>query len=163
MLGVLGRPHGVRGELVFRAFNPDGVQLPELELPLVVELRRGNERRASTVASARPFQDGALVRMEGIADRDAAAGLTGFEVSVARAELPPLEEGEHYVDDLVGCAVFDLAGQSRGRVAALFWNGGHDVLSVLDDAGKELLIPAVPEFLTSVDLVGRRIVIDPHE
>jgi 16S rRNA processing protein RimM len=162
-LGVLGRPHGVRGELVFHAFNPEGVQLPELELPLTVRLRRGSESRAATLAAARPFKNGALVWVEGVADRDAAAALTGHELCVARASLPPLAPDECYTDDLLGCAVFDLEGRSRGRVAGVYWNGSHDVLTVVDEGGGELLVPAVPEFLTSVDLEQRRIVVDPHE
>jgi 16S rRNA processing protein RimM len=162
-LGVLGRPHGVRGELVFHAFNPDGAQLPDLNLPLAVELRRSSGSRAAVVVAARPFKDGALVRLEGVASREDAAALTGHELCVARAELPALADDECYTDDLMGCAVFDLEGRSRGRVTAIFWNGSHDVLTVVDDGGQELLVPAVREFLASVDLPGRRIVVDPHE
>jgi 16S rRNA processing protein RimM len=162
-LGVLGRPHGVRGELVFRAFNPEGAQISEMNLPLAVELRRSKESRPATVSAARPFKDGALVRLEGVATREEAAAMTGYELRVPRAHLPALAEDECYTDDLIGCAVFDLEGRSRGRVTAIFWNGSHDVLTVVDEAGQELLVPAVREFLTSIDLGERRIVVDPHE
>jgi 16S rRNA processing protein RimM len=162
-LGILGRPHGVRGELVFHTFNPDGAQLSELSLPLAVELRRGSATRPAVVSAARPFKDGSLVRLEGVQTREEAAAMTGYELCVARALLPALADDEFYIDDLIGCAVFDLEGRSRGRVTAVFWNGSHDVLTVVDDAGQELLVPAVPDFLSSVDLPGKRIVVDPHE
>jgi 16S rRNA processing protein RimM len=162
-LGVLGRPHGVKGEIVFHAFNPGGAQLSDLDLPLTVELRRASAIRSVTVTAARPFKDGALVRLEGVTDRDGAAALTGHELHVPRAVLPPLEDDEVYTGDLIGCAVFDLQGNPRGKVAAIYWNGSHDVLSVLDEAGQELLVPAVPDFLPSIDLTARKIVVDPHE
>ncbi len=162
-LGVLGRPHGVRGEIVFHAFNPGGTSLEDLELPLVVQLRRGTQTREVTLTTARPFKDGSLIGLSGVEDRDAAAALTGHQLAVPRSALPPLAEGEHYTVDLIDCAVFDVQGRSRGRVAGAFWNGTHEVLTVADDAGQELLIPVVGDFLASIDLAQRRIVIDPHD
>jgi 16S rRNA processing protein RimM len=162
-LGVLGRPHGVRGELVFHAFNPGGVQLADLDLPLAVALRRGSATRSASVVAARPFQDGALVVLEGIDSREAAAAFTGYDVCVPRAALPPLAADECYTADLIGCAVFDQEGRSRGQVMSAFWNGTHEVLSVVDPGGQETLVPVLRDFLCSIDLVNRRIVVDPHE
>jgi 16S rRNA processing protein RimM len=162
-LGVVGRPHGVRGEVVFHGFNPEGARLEELELPLSVELRRESSTRTATVSGARPFKDGSLLIFDGIDTREAAAAITGYRLWVLRAVLPPLAEDESYTADLIGCALFDLEGKPRGRVTAVFWNGSHDVLTAVDEAGTELLIPAVPEFLVSIDVAGRRIVVDPHE
>jgi 16S rRNA processing protein RimM len=162
-LGVLGRPHGVRGELVFHAFNPGGVQLADLPMPLAVQLRRGSVNRPATVRAARPFQNGALVVLEGIDSREAAAAITGHDLCVPRAAMPPLAADECYTVDLVGCAVFDQQGRSRGQVMSTFWNGTHEVLSIVDPAGQELMVPVVPDFLCSIDLVQRRIVVDPHE
>jgi ribosomal 30S subunit maturation factor RimM len=48
-------------------------------------------------------------------------------------------------------------------VRATFWNGAQDVLSVADEAGAELLVPAVSDFLREVDLAARRLVVDTHE
>jgi 16S rRNA processing protein RimM len=162
-LGVLGRPHGVRGELVFHAFNPGGVQLADLSLPLAVLLRRGSDARPASVRAARPFQNGALVVLEGLDSREAAATVTGYELCVARAVLPPLGADECYISDLIGCAVFDQQGRSLGQVKSTFWNGTHDVLSIVDPAGQELLVPAIGDFLCSIDLAQKRIVVDPHE
>jgi 16S rRNA processing protein RimM len=163
-LGVLGRPHGVRGELVFRPHNPAGVRLEELHLPLAVELRSPSGGvQPAQVAAARPFgTEGSLVRLAGIADRDQAARFTNSELHVPRKALPPLEDGEFYVADLVGCRVEDVAGQDRGVVRQAYWNGSHDILEIRDAAGNELLIPAVGDFLNEVDLQARRIVIDDH-
>jgi 16S rRNA processing protein RimM len=149
--------------VVFRCFNPAGARLEDLELPLPVELRRASEIRAAVVRGARPFKNGSLVRLDGIATRDAATAVTGYHLCVPRTALPPLAEDECYTEDLIGCAVFDLAGKARGRVASVFWNGSHDVLVVLDERGDELLVPVVGDFLASIDLSQSLIVVDPHE
>jgi 16S rRNA processing protein RimM len=163
-LGTLGRPHGVRGELVFRPHNPDGVRLEDLDLPLAVELRSpSGSVQATQVVGARPFGgEGSLVRLAGLGDRDLAARFTNSEVYVPRAALPPLEHGEFYVSDLIGCRVEDVAGQDRGVVRQAYWNGSHDILEIRDAAGNELLIPAVGDFLHAVDVQARRVVIDDH-
>ena len=163
VLGVIGRPHGVRGEIVFHAFNPAGTPLQDLDLPLAVQLHRGAETRPATLTAARAFKDGSLIHLAEVGDRDAAAVMTGYQIAVPRAALPPLAEGEHYTVDLIGCAVFDPAGRARGRVTGAYWNGTHEVLTVVDDAGAETLIPVIDDFLVSIDLPQRRIVIDPHE
>jgi 16S rRNA processing protein RimM len=161
-LGVLGRAHGVRGELVFRPHNPAGVRIEDLDLPLAVQLRApSGALHPAEVASARPFgAEGSLVRLAGLGDRDLAARFTNHEVHVPRAALPPLEPGEFYVADLIGCRVQDVAGQDRGVVRQAYWNGSHDILEIRDAAGGELLIPAAGDFLREVDLAARRLVID---
>jgi 16S rRNA processing protein RimM len=160
-LGVVGRPHGVRGELVFHPFNPAGARLEELPLPLVVELRpAAGPPRPATLATARPFKDRTLVSFQGLGDRDAAAALTRATLSVPRAVLPPLGEGEFYVADLVGLAVEDGQGAPLGTVAGAYWNGTQDVLRIEDPRGGERLIPVVPAFVRTVDTAGGRLVVD---
>jgi 16S rRNA processing protein RimM len=162
--GVLGRPHGVRGELVLHPFNPGGTHPRQLRLPVAVDLIAGGQRRSAKLVSARPLGEGeALVRFEGVDSRDAAAALTHAELQVPRAALPPLAIGEIYIADLIGCSVYDVAGRPRGRVTASFWNGSQDVLTVVGEDGAELLVPAVPGFIQSVDLAARTVVIDDHE
>ena len=171
-LGVLGRPHGVRGEVVFHPHNPGGVRLEELRFPIEAMLGdhvRGAESKVSAplrplrMLSARSFGDKSLVRIEGLAAPEAAAPFTNRELLVPRSVLPALAPGEYYVADLVGCTVSDVAGTARGAVTAVFWNGHHDVLTVQAEDGTETLVPAVPDFLLEVDLEARRLVIDDHE
>jgi 16S rRNA processing protein RimM len=164
-LGVLGRPHGVRGELVFRLHNPAGVRPEQLRLPLPVQLRsRDGASRPAEIVFARAFGgEGSLIRLAGVTDRDVAARFTNSEVLVPRTRLPPLGPGEYYVADLIGCQVQDVDGRDRGVVHQAYWNGSQDILEIKDQAGNELLIPAAGDFLREVDLAARRLVIDDHQ
>jgi 16S rRNA processing protein RimM len=160
--GRLGRPHGVRGEIALRPFNPDGDGLAETTLPAPVELVREKERRQMTLRSVRPANQALLVCFEGVETRDQAAALTNFEVWLPRQALPPLEADEFYVEDLIGCAVVDVQGRARGTIRSSFWNGAQDVLT-LEGPDGELLVPAVAEFIRSVDLEARQVIVDMHE
>jgi 16S rRNA processing protein RimM len=163
VFGTLGRPHGLRGELNLRPFNDDGADLGELDLPVEVQAVQGDVRRTLSLASARPAGDVWLVAFAGIDDRDAAAALTNFELWLPRELLPPLDDNEVYIEDLVGCLVVDDQGREHGTVQGSFWNGAQDVLTVVGPSGQEVLVPVVPDFLLSVDLEARRVVVDLHE
>jgi 16S rRNA processing protein RimM len=152
-VGVFGRPHGVTGELHFRPHNRGGRALEGVKNLLVVTADR---TISCAVTALRPVADGYLIRLAGVNDRDAAAALTLAEVRVPRRMLPPLAPGEYYVEDVVGCAVEGEDGRPLGQVRATFWNGAHDVATVADAAGRERLIPLVPDFVLSVDASGRK-------
>jgi len=165
--GTLGRPHGLRGELSLRPFNQggldEGTDLTELELPLEVAAVQKGARRTLSLEKARPAGDYWLVSFAGVTDRDAAALLTNAELWIPRETLPPLDDNEVYVEDLLGCQVVDEQGREHGTVEGSFWNGAQDVLMVKRPSGEELLVPVVPDFLLSVDLEARRLVVDLHE
>ena len=103
--------------------------------------------------------DGLLVRLEGIADRDAAAALRGSEVSLWRSQLPALEEGEYYWSDLEGLGVVTMDGAFLGVVERLFETGANDVMVVRGE--RERLIPFVmDEVVRRIDLAAARIEVD---
>jgi 16S rRNA processing protein RimM len=150
----------VTGEISLRPYNPQGRSLAALRRIIVV---RGGRREERDVTGCRAVEGGYLMRLAGVADREAAAALTLGEVRVPRTALPPLEPGEYYVEDVPGCAVEDEGGRALGVAVGTFWNGAHDVLTVVDqegqegEAGKERLIPLVPAFVLTVDARGRKI------
>ena len=151
--GVLGRPHGVRGEIKLRPHNPANRGFAAERVVLV---RSDGRRTIHDIASLRAVADGYLVRFADVADRDAAAALTLAEVRVARAALAALAPGEFYVEDVVGFAVEDEAGRSLGRVEGTFWNGAHDVATLVGTDGRERLLALVPDFVLGVDAAGRK-------
>jgi 16S rRNA processing protein RimM len=164
ILGVVGRPHGVRGELWLRPHNVHGSAFAGLR---TLVLDRAGVRSSYAITSLRPTPDGALVKLAGVDSRQAAAALTLADVVVPRAALPPLAPGEYYVGDVIGCEVVHETGRALGVVASTFWNGAQDVM-IVDGPGEprqEHLIPLLPQFVVTVDAPGRKIVVswDGHE
>jgi len=172
-IGVLGKPHGVRGEIGLRLFNLEGSAL-EGAAPLrpgPVILARGAERITRVVTATRPFGSGLLLTIAGVDSREAASALTHHEVLVERASLPPPRPGEYFVSDVIGCDVLNQDGTRLGAVRETFWNGAHDVMVVVGEAtgadgavdAAEHLIPLVPEFVRAVDGPARTIRVEWHE
>jgi 16S rRNA processing protein RimM len=79
-------------------------------------------------------------------------------LSIAREEAAPLEDGMYYEWQLEGLTVVDEGGRAVGTFARVLEGGGGD-LWVVDTGDKEVLVPAVEEFVRRVDLEGGRIVV----
>jgi 16S rRNA processing protein RimM len=145
-LGRVGRPHGVRGEVVVTLHTDRS----ERTTPGAV-LRAGD--RTLVVVSARPHQGRWLLRFEGITDRDGAEELRGATLVGEPIDDPG--EGRIWVHELVGDQVRDVHGTTLGRVAEVQANPAHDIL-VLDDG---VLVPMV--FV--VDRQPGVLVVDPPD
>lgn len=116
--------------------------------------------RAFEVERARPHGAGEIVaRLAGIDDRDAALALEGVEIFLERARFPAPTEDEVYWADLIGCTVLDPDGAPLGAVVAIDDHPAHPVMR-LSDAGRERLVPLVPELIRSIDLEARTVVAD---
>jgi 16S rRNA processing protein RimM len=155
VLGVVGKPHGVRGEVMLRPHNVHGRSFEGLR---ALTLVRGATSTTYEIVALRTTPDGAIARLRGVDDREAAAALTLAEIRAPRASMPPLAPGEYYVSDVVGCQVFHESGRALGTVESTFWNGAQDVM-VVGGGADEQLIPLVPAFVVTVDVPGRKIVV----
>jgi 16S rRNA processing protein RimM len=103
------------------------------------------------------------VRLDGVADRNAAESLKGTLFVVDSADLPPIEEPDEYYDhQLEGLQVRTTAGAQVGTVAEVLHTAGGELLSVRTDEG-EVLVPFVSAIVTSVSLADQIIEIDPPE
>ncbi len=161
-VGRVVRPHGVKGALgVLPLAEGSHALLDARE----VVLAGSDEPRRYRVVSVRDFEKGFLLELEGV-DRAHAEALRGATVCMDRSDLP-LEPGEYFVADLVGCAAEDPAGRPLGTVREILPLPAHDVLAIVrsDDDGKERerLVPLVEAFVVAVDVAARRIVLDPPE
>lgn len=162
---------GVRGWVRVAPFNDPRLSLL-LQLPRWF-LRAPN--RGASVGGAAPAgagwravevervrvhgADEIVARLAGVDDRDAALALEGVEVFLERARFPAPSADEVYWADLIGCVVLDPDGAPLGTVVSIDDHPAHPVMR-LSDAGRERLVPFVPELIRSVDLEARTVVAD---
>jgi 16S rRNA processing protein RimM len=158
-IGQVGRPHGIRGEVHVRLYNPDSDALDVLERVRVV---KGRETEVLTLEAASSRPKDYVVRFSGITSREAVQVWTGAEVSAERDRLPPLEPGEFYLADLVGCDVF-VEAQLLGRVTRVRSDPSCDtaVIRKADDTVVELAL--LPDALQEVDVAARRVTLPNEE
>lgn len=155
LVGMVRRPHGVRGLVVIEVLS-DNPRRFAVGSELAATSPDGRSRRL-TIESASPFAGGLRVAFAGCASRDEADALRGAKLEVARAAVPPPPAGAHYLFDLVGCRAFDRAAGELGRVVDAIEDGGGWLLVVARPQGGRLLLPYVEKFVARVDPAGGRI------
>jgi 16S rRNA processing protein RimM len=161
IVGRVGRPHGIRGEVVI------GVRTDEPDLRFAagatVDVTQSPDDPGGgqlTVASARWHSGQLLVAFAGVTDRTAAGELTGRWLSVDSSQLPATSDPDEFRDhELIGLSVRTCAGDPVGEVTDVL-HYGQDLLVVRGGRG-ECLIPFVKQIVPEVDVAAGVLVIDP--
>lgn len=145
------KPHGLGGEVCLEMLG-GGPQ----------RLSPGSRVRSSQgfleVETIREAGSMVLGRLSGIADRDAAAQLSGSYLEVSGDQLRPLPEGEYFHFQLVGLEVRDPSGRVQGELVEVEPYPANDVYVVRTKAG-ELRVPAVRQAVLSIDLAARAMIV----
>lgn len=150
-LAAVAGAHGIKGEVRLKLFAESADSLKQAKRLFVGgELRKLAGLNASGKAP--------VARFEGVADRSAAEALRGSLIEVERSDLPPLEDGEYYLSDLVGLPCFDQAGDELGQVVAVENFGAGDLLEIEVSGGRRSLIPFRPGI---ADLGDGKVTVDP--
>ena len=165
VVGRVVKAHGVTGEVVVqvRTDDPDNRFAPGTRLR--ARPSRDGPERAYVIESAREHSGRLLVRLAGVAGRDAADALRGTVFVVDTEELPPIDDPDEYYDhQLEGLRVLTTAGTPVGTVAEVLHTAAGELLAVRAEGDRgEVLVPFVSAIVTAVSLEDRTIEIDPPD
>lgn len=151
-IGYLSRAHGIRGELAF-VLNAESSDLAQGEVWL--RPKAGGTARLFEIERARAHHGALLVTLKGVGTRNEAEALKAHTVLVDAGRLPPLDADEIWLKDLPGLRVLveDEGGERDiGVIASADAPAGQVLWSITTPTGKEVLFPAVDEFVLSIDL-----------
>jgi len=164
VVGRVVKAHGITGELAVdvRTDDPDERFAPGMTLR--ARPSRGGPQREYVIESAREHSGRLLVRLEGVADRNAAEALRGNIFLVDTADLPPIDDPDEFYDhQLEGLAVVTTDGTVVGNVNEVLHTAAGELLSVTSETGAEVLVPFVGAIVTEVSLQNQIIKIDPPD
>ncbi|MEJ8574766.1 ribosome maturation factor RimM [Microbaculum marinum] len=157
-VGVVGAPHGVRGEVRIKSETADPLDIAAYG-PLSTE-----DGRTLTIRSVRPAKGVVVASIEGITDRDAAETLKNRRLYVDRDRLPEPDEDEWYHADLVGLSAVGVDGAKIGTVTAVQDFGGGDLLEVaLSESRRTVFVPFNRTVVPDVDIAAGRLIVDPPD
>ncbi|MEA2740507.1 MAG: rRNA processing protein RimM [Acetobacteraceae bacterium] len=160
-LGVIGRAHGVRGLVKITSHTADPADLTAYGPLSDAEGRCYALRwKAEGVAEVSRIVDGAPVK---VSDRNAAEKLTNTRLFIDRSALPPADEDEYYLADLIGLTATDPSGRSIGTVAIVHDYGAGASLEIERPSGAPLILPFTAACVPTVDIASGRLVVAPPE
>ncbi|MEV5330071.1 ribosome maturation factor RimM [Nonomuraea sp. NPDC052634] len=160
VVGRIGRPHGVRGEVTVEVRTDD----PELRFAPGTAIATDPADRGPLVVAGRRWHKGVLlVAFEEVPDRNAAEELRGTMLVIDSADVEPSDDPDEFHDhQLIGLTVVTVAGEHVGEVEDVLHHG-QDLLVVKRKGQDEALIPFVKALVPEVDLEAGRLVVDPPE
>lgn len=157
-VGKVVNVHGLMGELKIVPWTDSPENFYDFS---VLYIEKAKEKRPYKIKSMRLHKGCVLVKLEGIDDRTAAERLKNSTVYAKREEFV-LEEGRHFIADLIGLNV-KTENESLGTLEDVFQTGANDVYSVRRKNGKMLYIPAIDDVIDEINIEGGYILITPIE
>ena len=159
VVGRIGRPHGVRGAVSIEVRTDE----PERRFAVGSTLLADSGREL-TVTSTTWHSGRLLLTFEGYDDRSAVEGLRNQLLSVDRPEEERPEDPQEFYDSaLVDCAVVDAHGAIIGTVIDVAHLPAQDMLVIRTTDDREVLVPFIDDFVPTVDVSDKRIVITPPD
>jgi 16S rRNA processing protein RimM len=154
LVGVLRRPHGVKGEVLMAVMT----DFPERLTP-GTKLYMGEERRPVTIASVRQHNKGLIVAFEEFSSREDLAHLRNQDLLVRADDRPALPDGEYYLHQLIGLEAVTIDGRPLGVVSEWIETGANGVFIVKPPDGGEILIPDIDEVILGINLEKKQITV----
>ncbi|MCB1651730.1 MAG: 16S rRNA processing protein RimM [Alphaproteobacteria bacterium] len=146
-IGKITAPHGVKGLVKILPFCEDASLL-----------EHASEHEITLKNSSGKY---ILAEVKGCNSREEAEKLAGCELTVTRSALPAIEEdGEYYIEDLIGLTCVDTDGTKIGAVKAVHNFGAGDLLEIQPLSGKTFLLPFTDEYAPEI---GEALIIQNYE
>ena len=162
-LGKVGAVYGIKGWLKIHSFTGETEAILDY---FPWSLKLGNKIKSVEITDWRKHNNGLIVKIANIDDRDDAQAFVGSEILTTEASLPKLLGDDFYWRDLIGMSVVTTNGYDLGTVSDMMETGANDVLVVkanLNDgfSKKERLIPyLIEQVIKSVSLENKQICVD---
>jgi 16S rRNA processing protein RimM len=168
LIGVIGKPHGIKGEInvVVVSDYPNiilkGSRLfmdKDLSIPVEVDNVRQKKLKGRDVS---------VIKLAGIDDRNDAQRLRGKNLYMVGGDVPALEKGQFWIDDLIGCRVLLSDGTDIGKVQDVEVLASNENLAVLIEdtdievsgtIGNILYVPLIKDYIENIDISVKKIVL----
>lgn len=158
VVGRLGRPHGVKGEINVEVLTDK----PEIRFAVGNKLKLEKKEEFITVKSIKIGNKKLLVNFLEITDRDQAQEYKGTYLTfdLDESEIPQTGD-EFYDEQLIGLIAIDQNNLPLGKVVDVIHRTAQDLLVIKTTEGKEVLVPFVDELVPEINLEQKQILITP--
>jgi 16S rRNA processing protein RimM len=154
LLAEIGAAHGIKGEVRVKPFGEPDM----LDRYGKLETADGRKFR---IKRMRPQKHMLVVKFEGVNTRDEAEALTGLGLFVDREKLPPPDDNEFYISDLIGMQAINRNGSVIGEIVEVPNFGADDMLEIRPDKGASFYLPLTSQTVPEIDFESGLITIIP--
>ena len=159
-IGLLGKPHGVKGEINLHVSSNQIEDILSLKSVSI-----GDIQEEFSIRYIRRKGEHLLISFEGISTPGSATHLRNKIVYIQIKDAPVLKNDSYYYHQLIGIQVINRKGELLGKISEILKTGANDVYVITspNPPAKEILIPAIKSVILEVDLAKKRMVVDSQE
>lgn len=162
-VGKVVNTHGLKGEVRVQTIT-DFVEQRYRPGNTLYLFRPGTDEPCPVVVkSHRKHKDMDLLQFENVEHIDDVEHWKGGMLKVSVDQLEPLDDGEFYIFEIIGCEVKTISGKKIGIVKEILRPGANDVWIVKGMNGHEYLIPYIKDVVKDVNVKEKQITIEPME
>ncbi len=154
VVGQLINTHGVKGEMKATALTDDPQRFKELKW---VYIDKNGQLVKYSISGVKFFKQFVILKFENIDCIEEAEKLKGLLMKVDRANAVKLPKDSFFITDILGLKVYDENNSLLGELTDVIQTGSNDVYIVKNEAGKELLIPALKSVVKEISLEDGKI------
>lgn len=148
-LGFFSRLHGLKGEII-AIFDTDQPQRYTTLESVFVDFR-GELVPFFIEEMAQNSKGHFILRLEDVANADEAKSLIDREIYLPLEFLPPLSGKSFYFHEVINYSVIDQSLGLIGQIKAVLDNSAQPIFKIENDKGREILAPAVDDFIVEIN------------
>mgnify|MGYP001164942746 CR=1 FL=1 len=158
-IGSFVKHHGLRGDLKVFLYNDDS---ETLVVDVTIWIKDNNNFVPFIVESVKGTKSKFLIKIKNLNNRESSSFLLKKEIYVCRSDFPDLNEGEFYINDVIGFSVQDDSGKDYGFLKDILLIASKEILLV-QYQNKEIMIPNVVNFVKLFDFENKIVIINDIE
>ena len=156
LIGEITGTFGIRGELKVYS-ESDFVEY---------RFRKGakvtfSNNEVHTITSSRFHKGNVLITIDNLDNINLVIPSVGMKIYAENEDIPPLNENEYYVEQLIDLAVYNTSGENLGIVTDVIEIPSGYILEIIDENKKRFLVPFVDAFVK--EITNEKIVIEEIE
>lgn len=150
IIGKCGRAYGVRGWMHIQSFTAQPQNI--LNYLNWVLISPSGEQQSVHLDGLKPHGDHFVAKIKGIDSPEAVRPFCLSEIAIHQSDLPELDDGQYYWAELKGLTAVLPTGKKLGTVKEIFATGANDVITVVTEQQKEILVPYLDDVVLAIDL-----------
>ncbi len=168
LIGIIGKPHGIKGEVIMKLLTdyPKTIKKGNI-LFLSDECKKKVEVESIREKNGRGHPE-LIIKFNGIDDRNSAENLRGSEIYRRAQDSPKLKKDEYWVDDIIGCRVYNKDNVFIGKVMGIEKLPSNDNLLLKKEGngkkikqakGNILYIPIIKRYIDRINIKEKKVIL----
>ena len=120
------------------------------------------EKKLFSLQSVKRKKENILIKFKNFDDKESVEVLIGREVFIDSKDVLKLPKGHYFIHDIIGSNVI-RNGVEFGKLTDVYSLTSNDVYVIRKTNGEEILIPAIHEFIESIDTLNKVLILKSGE